>query len=355
MLHVHSLVTGLGLFELRVARRLGIRIVLTHHLPSLGYICRMGTLMERGVGPCDGMASPRRCGVCVLVSRGSAVAPAQVASLLPRSLSAALGAIPGALGTGLGITASLARDRDRQRELGELVDYQVVLNECGMRIVCANGMPRERIVLNRLGTDHEAVVRKPSVQQAPTAAPIRVGYLGRIDDQKGVRELLLAARRLSRDARFTLEIVGPVSSALSRLSEDLYTIAAGDPRITFRAPVTSPEVPAVLAAFDVLCCPSIGFENGPTVALEAMAVGTPLIASRIGNLAELVTDDVNGRLVPPGDVDALAAAIGEAADDPAQTIDRWRTGLGPVRSLNDIAKDYLALYARLDVRRARAS
>src|SRR4029077_12290377 len=116
-------------------RRLGIPIVLTHHLPSLGYICRMGTLMERGVGPCDGIASPRRCGVCVLVSRGSAIVPAQAASFLPRSLSAALGAIPGALGTGLGITASLVRDRERQRELGELVDYQVVLNECGMRII----------------------------------------------------------------------------------------------------------------------------------------------------------------------------------------------------------------------------
>ncbi len=355
VLHVHSLVTGLGLFELRVARRLGVPIVLTHHLPSLGYICRMGTLMERGVDPCDGIASPRRCGVCVLVSRGSALAAAQAASLLPRSLSAALGAIPGALGTGLGITASLVRDRERQRELAELVDYQVVLNECGMRIVRANGMPGDRLVLNRLGTDHEAVVRKPSVQVAPTAAPIRVGYLGRIDVPKGVRELLLAARMLPPDARFTLNIVGPMPPAQSRFSEDLRRMAADDPRITFSPAVTSADVPTVLAGFDVLCCPSTGFENGPTVALEAMAVGTPIIASRIGNLAELVKDDVNGRLVPPGDVNALAAVLREAVEDPARTIDRWRTGLGEVRSLNDIATDYLALYARLDVTRARAS
>jgi glycosyltransferase involved in cell wall biosynthesis len=355
VLHVHSLVTGLGLFELRAAKRLGIPIVLTHHLPSLGYICRMGTLMERGVSPCDGIASPRRCAVCVLVSHGSTVGAAHAASRLPRSLSAALGAMPGALGTGLGITASLVRDAERQRELGELVDYQVVLNECGMRIVRANGMPVDRIVLNRLGTDHEAVVRKPSVQAAPTATPIRVGYLGRIDAPKGVRELLLAARKLPRDARFTLDIVGPMPSAQPRFSEDLYRIAAGDPRITFSPAVTSPEVPAVLARFDVLCCPSTGFENGPTVALEAMAVGTPIIASRIGNLAELVEDDVNGRLVAPGDVDALAAALREAVEHPAPTIDRWRTGLGAIRSLNEIANDYLALYARLDVRRARAS
>jgi glycosyltransferase involved in cell wall biosynthesis len=346
-------VTGLGLYELRVAKRLGIPIVLTHHLPSLGYICRLGSLMEGNSHPCDGIASPRRCSACVLVSLGLPGAAAKAVSYLPYHASAALGRIPGAIGTGLGLPSSIVFDSGRQRELAALVDYQVVLNDSGLRIVLANGVPAERIVMNRLGTDHKITVRKPSVREAPTRKPIRIGYLGRIDPMKGVRELLLAVAKLPRRTQFTLEVIGP-STSTPHL-EELQGLARGDSRVTFRPPVPLVEVPRVLARCDVVCCPSTWFENGPTVALEAMAVGTPLIASRLGNLAEIVTDNVNGRLVPPGDVDALAEAIREAAEDPTRTIDVWRASLGAVRSLNQIADDYLALYARLDVKRAQAS
>jgi len=91
--------------------------------------------------------------------------------------------------------------------------------------------------------------------------------------------------------------------------------------------------------------PSLWFENGPTIALEAMAVGTPIIASRVGNLAEIVDDRVNGRLVEAGSVSELSAAILEAASDPRTTIDAWRSALGPVRSMDDIARDYMTMYA----------
>jgi len=283
-------------------------------------------------------------------------AGAEAVALLPRPVSALLGAVHGALGTTLGMTASIARDGLKQRELAELADFQVVLNESGRRIVLAGGVPADRVVLNRLGTDHRGVVSKPSPLEAPTARPVRFGFLGRVDHTKGVREILLAVAQLPPDTPLTLEIVGPVGSATyPHFADDLQQLAADDPRITFRPPITSASVPRVLAGFDVLLCPSTWFENGPTVALEAMAVGTPLIASRLGNLAEIVEDDVNGRLVPAGSVGALAAALQQVAADPAGTVDRWRARLGPIRSLDEVADDYLALYARLDVREAQSS
>ena len=89
---------------------------------------------------------------------------------------------------------------------------------------------------------------------------------------------------------------------------------AGDARVTFGPGVPGPDVPALLAGYDVLLCPSMWFENGPTIALEAIAVGTPIIASRVGNLAELIVDDVNGQLVAPGDIDAWARALTTSGD-----------------------------------------
>jgi len=87
------------------------------------------------------------------------------------------------------------------------------------------------------------------------------------------------------------------------------------------------------------------FENGPTIALEAIAVGTPVIASRVGNLTEIIDDGVNGRLVTPGSVEEWARAITGAAVAPAETIDRWRRALPQPRTMDDVASDYMALYA----------
>ena len=63
--------------------------------------------------------------------------------------------------------------------------------------------------------------------------------------------------------------------------------------------------------------PSIWPDPCPTVAMEAMAVGKPVIASRIGGLPEIVTDGETGILVEPGDSDALRTAIETLVNDPA--------------------------------------
>jgi glycosyltransferase involved in cell wall biosynthesis len=89
----------------------------------------------------------------------------------------------------------------------------------------------------------------------------------------------------------------------------------------------------------------MSFENGPTIALEAMAAGTPVIASRVGNLAELIVDDVNGQLVTAGNVQEWTRAITRVVTAPRETIDRWRRALPQPRTMDDVASDYLALYA----------
>jgi glycosyltransferase involved in cell wall biosynthesis len=78
------------------------------------------------------------------------------------------------------------------------------------------------------------------------------------------------------------------------------------------------HVPArrALAAADVACVPSLK-EGLSVFSLEAQAAGLPVVASAVGGLTESVEDGVTGRLVPPGDEAALAAALGDLLADPA--------------------------------------
>jgi len=346
VVHAHTFVTGLGLHELRAARAAGARVVATTHSASLGWICQRGTMMRWGTEACDGVCRPAKCAACALAARG-----------IPQPVAAALGALPpglargarrlrGRLGTALGMSDLIARNQRMQAAMLATVDRFVLLTSWALEAVAANGAPRERLALNRLGLSQGKVVAKPGPDEQPTERPITVGYLGRYDAVKGVRDLARAAASLPRGLELRVEFRGPVRSAAERaVRDELRAIAGGDPRVTFADAVSAPDAPRVLAGYDVLCCPSVCAEGGPTVAIEAHAVGTPVIGTRIGGLAELVDDGVNGALVPPGDWQALAALLGELGRDGAATIDRWRLRLPPARTMDQIAADYLSVYA----------
>jgi glycosyltransferase involved in cell wall biosynthesis len=271
--------------------------------------------------------------------------PARIAGAIPPGLGVRLRLLPGKIGTVLGMSAAIVEHQQHQRQLFDLAESLVVLNQTAYGMLVSNGSPAAKIVINPLGVGQTQIARKPGPGIRPTAAPVRFGYAGRLHRSKGLIELARAVRAIPRDVRFQLDIRGPVLDAGARaLVSELQNVLAGDPRVGFEPGVDPSEVPAVLTDLDVLLCPSLGFENGPTIALEAMAVGTPIIATRVGNLAEIVEDGVNGRLVEAGDVDALSRALVESATSPASTIDRWRGALPPTRTMDDVAVDYLALY-----------
>jgi glycosyltransferase involved in cell wall biosynthesis len=345
VLHVHSFTTGVGLPEIREAHRLGIRVIVTCHLPGFGYMCRTGELMQWGRVPCDGVVEPAKCASCNLTRLGLAQPLAVAAGAVPPAISHILRQLPGRVGTTLGMSASVLEYAAMQRELFGLVDRFVVLNDTARRMLVANGSPADKLVLNRLGLSHRTA-RKPSVDAAPTRRPVRFGYVGRLHPSKGLTELARAIAAIPRAVDFSLEIRGPAPDPFTRrYADELRDLVAGDPRVTFEPAVAPSDVPRVLSTFDVLLIPSMWFENGPTIALEAMAVGTPIVASRVGNLAEIVEDGVTGRLLPPGDLDALSRALTAITTDPVGTVDVWRRALPFPRTMDDVARDYLSLYA----------
>jgi glycosyltransferase involved in cell wall biosynthesis len=269
-----------------------------------------------------------------------------MAGAIPPRLGETLRVAPGKAGTVLGMSALVVEYQTMQRELFQMVERFVVLNETAYRMLLADGSPAEKLAINRLGVSQTGVLRKPGPDERPTRKPVRFGFAGRLHPAKGLVQIASAVLAIPRDVDFRVDIRAPVLDAGARAIEaELRCIAGDDPRIRFEPAVTSGEIPAVLAELDALLSPSLWFENGPTIALEAIAVGTPIIATRVGNLAELIQDGVNGRLVDAGDVAQLSAALLEAATSPATTIDAWRRALPPVRTMDDIARDYLAMYA----------
>jgi glycosyltransferase involved in cell wall biosynthesis len=145
---------------------------------------------------------------------------------------------------------------------------------------------------------------------------------------------------------FRATLIGPVfTTAEQRVVDDLQRAIGADARIAIAPAVPHSAVARALADVDLLCCPSLVAEGGPTVAIEAHAVGTPVIGTRIGGLAELVSDGINGRLVAPGDWRGLASVIEQVVSDPAGTIDQWRRALPPARTFDDVAREYLSMYA----------
>jgi glycosyltransferase involved in cell wall biosynthesis len=322
-------------------------VIATTHSGALGFLCQRGTMMQWGRQLCDGTVTPSKCAACALQHRRVRRPVADALAIVPPSIARAARMIPGRFGTALAMPDLIARNQDMQRRMLTQVDAFVVLTEWAHRVVIANDGHGGSVVLNRLGVraTRQQLEEIRSRGRRPTRAHVKVSYLGRFDRIKGVHDLARAVHALPARTPLHLEFCGPISNVHElTISNEVKAIVGPDAWVTFAPPVEPARVFEYLHSVDVLCCPSQTLEGGPTVALEAMGVGTPVIATRIGALAELITDGVNGRLVPPGDWRALSQALAAVAADPAGTAGVWRKNLPPVRTMDDVVRDYLHLY-----------
>lgn len=164
---------------------------------------------------------------------------------------------------------------------------------------------------------------------------------------KGVSHLLHAVARLRVERNLDLQLVsklepnGPTEKLIAELGiSDIVHISSG---------VSDQELAGLLASAEVACIPSL-YEGFSLPAVEAMASGTPIVASRAGALPEVVgTDGSCARLVRPADVDELTAVLGELLDSPAE---RRRLGAAGRRraldvfSWESVAAQTVAVYER---------
>jgi glycosyltransferase involved in cell wall biosynthesis len=146
-------------------------------------------------------------------------------------------------------------------------------------------------------------VDAPWANGSRAAAPV-VGFVGRIEPRKGVLDLIAAAPSI-RAASPGAEVVIVGDDPWDAFPDYLAQVRAA--RDVVHVPWHD-NAAGLMRHFDVLVAPSHQEPFG-TVVSEAMAVGTPVVATRVGGLAEIVDDGVTGLLVEPGEPDALAAAV----------------------------------------------
>lgn len=171
-----------------------------------------------------------------------------------------------------------------------------------------------------------------------------VGGVGRLEPVKGFAYFIEAAHRIAERSdrvRFVLAGQGSLDAELRCAATPL-----GE-RFMFTGPRN--DVPALMAAMDVLAVPSLN-EGMGRVLLEAGAAGTPVVASRAGGIPDIVDDGETGLLAPPRDAAALAEAILELIAAPERRL--WmgataRAKIVPQYSLENMVRQIEAVYEEI--------
>lgn len=166
----------------------------------------------------------------------------------------------------------------------------------------------DKLRVIRCAVDTAAFAPPPSRRHG---GPLRILCVSRLVLGKGLTLLFEAMAGLDVDTELVLVGDGPERSRLERRAGELGV------RVRFAGAVGQDEIRRHYAEADVFCLPSFA-EGVPVVLMEAMAMGLPVVATRISGIPELVDDGATGLLVPPARADELASALAELASDPGR-------------------------------------
>ena len=176
------------------------------------------------------------------------------------------------------------------------------------------------------GVDPARFEARPSPRGVRHPRPFTVAFVGTLKPWHGV-EVLVRAIAMVADVHLLVLGDGPQREPLERLAVTLHV----EDRVHFRGPVAPEALPRELAGADAAAAPYPTAEGyfSPLKVFEYLAAGLPVVASRSGQLPQLLTDGVDARLVTPGDAGALAQALIELRNGEQQ---RTRMGAAARRT-----------------------
>jgi glycosyltransferase involved in cell wall biosynthesis len=193
-----------------------------------------------------------------------------------------------------------------------------VVSEVERENLLRAGLANEKIVVNPNAVDADLFrpnVRGDRVRHELMIAPDEtlVGFIGTFGPWHGVEVLANAITQTPREAKLRFLLIG--SGALRPKVEEILRAAHAEDRVIMVGAISHDRVPVMLDACDILVSPHVPLEDGspffgsPTKLFEYMAMGKAIVASRLGQIGEVLTHEQTALLVEPGNVAELANAI----------------------------------------------
>ena len=230
------------------------------------------------------------------------------------------------------------------RWLARRANRVVVLSET-WRETLAHRLPGARlsVIANGVPVRDEAVEEEDSASQT-----VSILFLGNLSQRKGVWELIDAMRTVPATAILAL-VGGEDDPGISDTAQARITESGMADRIKLIGPAYGEDKHRWLEKADIFVLPSHA-EGLPIALLEAMGGGIPAVVTAVGAMPAVIDDGVQGKVVQPGDADALSAALTELVNDPV--LRRTMGEAARKRCLADYgversAENYLRLYAEI--------
>lgn len=280
--HLHTYTTSLGINHLKKITEEGLTTAFTAHITS--FSCLRGDLMLFGKTICDGVLYENRCMNCLLESRG-------FHNSTLRNIIVNLSMVP--------ITKQLfpaLKVYDNKTEAIEIfkniVDKVVVVSNWQSIVLLKNGFSNSKTAVCRQAVNDKHILQSKEIK---TNKPLRIGFIGRIVQLKGLHTLLMLLKDVS-----PLKASLSVAAIKSPLELEYYqsTFALADSMgVNWQENLNTEEVLQFLDNIDLLVVPSSWLETGPYVIFEALARKVPVLSFNKGGAVELIENNHNGWLI----------------------------------------------------------
>lgn len=346
LVHLHAMTGAVSVRLAEAAAARSIPVILNYHTPTV--TCLRGTLMKWGSEICNGLLDQRLCAACMLHAHGLPRPLASLVASLPAPVSQLIGraGLAGAPGTALRMPELVQLRIHSFGRMMEILDRVVALCNWTRDLLLLNGVPAAKIVLNRQGITWSGDAF-PNTTPRSVRLPLRAAFLGRSDPAKGAY-IMIEALKTNPELPIHLDLFGISQGASGdTYAANLQDLIAGDSRIRLHPPIPSAGVIDRLKDYDFLVVPSQCLETGPLVVLESFAARTPVVGSRLGGIAELVTQGVDGLLVGQFSSSAAWAATLQDISAAPKLLSTLRSGIRPPRHTSQAAADFLPLYEEL--------
>jgi len=320
---------------IEVAREFNILTVLTLH--DYLFMCPNVHLTKYDYTICDD-PEPNKCSKCWIKKQAKTISEGLNRYGIPKSLSEK------PLQFTLRAFNPPKKFKERENYMKSLllkVDRIIAPSKFLRNVFIKYGVPEDKIIHSENGYNLSAF--KGFKKKKKDTDKIVFGFAGNVLPIKGVHILIDAFLNVPED-KAELKIYGGYNPK-SKYVRKILTKAKRKKNIKFMGRYEDVRKP--YSEIDVLIVPSLVYETGgPLVIREALATKTPVIASRIGSIPELIVDSVNGLLFEPNDSKDLYEKIMMIIEHP-ELIEKFKANIKPPRSIEDQAKELEGLYKLL--------